>query len=148
MADTAIHATAIVEDGAKLGAGVKLGPYCVVGRDVTLGDGVELISHVVVAGTTTIGAGTKIFPFASIGLSDKYAVETPSIAEFGFDHDGQFDRAIGEIWPGIPLAESRLVESAAASGKRDTDHRRDLQQRYRNFKSWLSARDVEAGQGE
>ena len=53
MADTAIHATAIVEDGAKLGAGVKLGPYCVVGRDVTLGDGVELISHVVVAGTTT-----------------------------------------------------------------------------------------------
>ena len=67
MADTAIHATAIVEDGAKLGAGVKLGPYCVVGRDVMLGDGVELISHVVVAGTTTIGAGTKIFPFASIG---------------------------------------------------------------------------------
>ncbi len=90
----------------------------------------------------------RAFPFAAIGLSDKYAVETPSIAEFGFDHDGQFDRAIGEIWPGIPLAESRLLESAAASGKRESDHRRDLQQRYRNFKSWLSARDVEAGQGE
>lgn len=67
MADSNIHPTAIVEDGAKLGDGVKLGPFCIVGRDVTLGDGVELISHAVVAGTTTIGARTKIFPFASIG---------------------------------------------------------------------------------
>lgn len=61
------HATAIVEDGAKLGEGVRLGPYCTVGRDVVLGDGVELVSHVVVAGRTTIGARTRIFPFASIG---------------------------------------------------------------------------------
>jgi UDP-N-acetylglucosamine acyltransferase len=67
MAETAIHATAIVEDGAILGEGVKLGPYSIVGRDVTLGDGVELISHVVIAGTTAVGARTKIFPFASIG---------------------------------------------------------------------------------
>lgn len=67
MADTGIHPTAIVEDGAKLGSGVRIGPYAMVGRDVTLGDGVELVSHVVVAGRTTIGAGTRIFPFASIG---------------------------------------------------------------------------------
>ena len=67
MAENVIHASAIVEDGAKLGTGVKLGPYCIVGRDVTLGDGVELVSHVVVAGTTAIGANTRIFPFASIG---------------------------------------------------------------------------------
>ncbi len=90
----------------------------------------------------------RAFPFAAIGLSDKYAVENPSISEFGFDHDGQFDRAVGELWPGIPLAEQRLAETAAATGKRDSDLRRELQQRYRNFKSWLSARDVEAGQGE
>jgi UDP-N-acetylglucosamine acyltransferase len=62
-----VHPTSIVEDGAKLGADVKIGPFCVVGRDVTLGDGVELISHVAVAGTTKIGAKTRIFPFASIG---------------------------------------------------------------------------------
>lgn len=67
MADAGIHPTAIVEDGARLGAGVRIGPYCMVGREVRLGDGVELISHVVVAGTTEIGAGTRIFPFASIG---------------------------------------------------------------------------------
>jgi UDP-N-acetylglucosamine acyltransferase len=67
MADRHIHPTAIVEDGAKLGDGVKVGPYSMVGSDVVLGDGVELVSHVVVAGRTTIGAGTRIFPFASIG---------------------------------------------------------------------------------
>ncbi len=67
MADQNIHPTAVVEDASRLGAGVKIGPYCVVGADAVLGDGVELVSHVVVAGHTTIGARTRIFPFASIG---------------------------------------------------------------------------------
>lgn len=67
MADTKIHPSAIVEDGARLGDGVKIGPFCHVGSEAVLGDGVELLSHVVVAGTTTVGARTRIFPFASIG---------------------------------------------------------------------------------
>lgn len=67
MADTEVHGTAIVEPGAKLGAGVKIGPYCTVGPQVSLGDGCELVSHVVVAGRTSIGPRTRIFPFASIG---------------------------------------------------------------------------------
>ena len=62
-----IHHSAIVEDGATLGADVQIGPYCVVGSNVELGDGVELVSHVAVAGHTKVGAGTKIWPFASIG---------------------------------------------------------------------------------
>ncbi len=65
MAD--IHPTAVVEDGAKLGEGVKVGPFCHVASTVTLGEGVDLKSHVVVAGDTRIGARTTIFPFASIG---------------------------------------------------------------------------------
>ena len=67
MAENQIHPTAIVEDGARLGAGVKIGPYCMVGRDVTLGDGVELVSHAVIAGRTSIGLRTQVYPFASIG---------------------------------------------------------------------------------
>ena len=46
---------------------MKVGPYCVVGANVSLADGVELVSHAVVAGDTKIGARTRIFPFASIG---------------------------------------------------------------------------------
>jgi UDP-N-acetylglucosamine acyltransferase len=63
----AIHPSAIVEAGAKLGDGVEIGPFCVVGPEVELADGVELVSHVTVAGKTTVGRRTRIFPFASIG---------------------------------------------------------------------------------
>jgi UDP-N-acetylglucosamine acyltransferase len=47
---------------------VVIGPYCIVGEDVSLGPRVTLRSHVVVDGRTTIGEGTRLFPFASIGL--------------------------------------------------------------------------------
>lgn len=62
-----IHATAVVEAGAKIGDGAVVGPYCVVGPDVELGPEVELVAHVVVAGRTRIGAKTKVYPFASLG---------------------------------------------------------------------------------
>ncbi len=65
MAD--VHATAIVDPKAQLGANVKVGPYCVIGPMVTLGDDCELLSHVVINGNTTIGPRGKIFPFASLG---------------------------------------------------------------------------------
>jgi UDP-N-acetylglucosamine acyltransferase len=64
---TAIHPTAVIEEGATLGKNVSVGPYCTVGAEVKLEDGVTLVSHVVVMGRTTVGANTKIFPFASIG---------------------------------------------------------------------------------
>jgi UDP-N-acetylglucosamine acyltransferase len=58
---------AAVDPAAKLGLGVTVGPFCVVGPDATLADGVNLISHVAVAGRTSIGARTRVFPFASLG---------------------------------------------------------------------------------
>lgn len=67
MAEAIVHPTAVIESGASLGEGVKIGPFCMVGPQAVLGEGVELISHVVVAGETTIGPRTRIFPFASIG---------------------------------------------------------------------------------
>lgn len=62
-----IHPTAIIDAGATLGVGVKIGAYSVVGPEVILGDGVKLHPHVVVTGRTEIGAETEIFSFASIG---------------------------------------------------------------------------------
>jgi UDP-N-acetylglucosamine acyltransferase len=82
-----VHPTAIVEDGARLGAGVKIGPYALIGKDAVLGDGVEVISHAVVTGRTTIGARTRIYPFASVGHQPqdlKYAGE-PSTLRIGAD---------------------------------------------------------------
>jgi UDP-N-acetylglucosamine acyltransferase len=62
-----IHPSAVVEEGARLGAEVVIGPFCHVGPLASLGDGARLISHVSVAGDTRIGARTQIYPFASIG---------------------------------------------------------------------------------
>mgnify|MGYP001813653133 CR=1 FL=1 len=62
-----VHPTAVVAPEASLGD-VQIGPYCVIGPQVTLGDGVQLHSHVVVDGRTSIGDGTAIYPFASVGM--------------------------------------------------------------------------------
>jgi len=62
-----IHPTAVIARGAELGQGVEVGPYCVVGGEVTIGEGARLLSHVVVDGCTRIGAECRLFPFASIG---------------------------------------------------------------------------------
>ncbi|HWA18265.1 MAG TPA: acyl-ACP--UDP-N-acetylglucosamine O-acyltransferase [Devosia sp.] len=80
-----IHPTAIVEAGATLGDGAKIGPFCIVGSGTILGDGVELVSHAIVVGLTKLGARSKVFPFASIGHRPqdlKYAGE-PSTLDIG-----------------------------------------------------------------
>ena len=65
MAD--IHPTAVVDPGAELARGVKIGPFCVVGPEVVLGEDAVLHSHVVLTGRTRVGARNQIFPFASVG---------------------------------------------------------------------------------
>lgn len=62
-----IHPSAIIEDGAKIGADVSIGPFCHIGPHVTLGDNVHLHSHVVLSGLTEVGEATEIHPFAVIG---------------------------------------------------------------------------------
>jgi len=62
-----IHPTALIEEGARLGAGCEIGPFCVLGSRVTLGDGVRLLSHVVVKGVTELGARTIVHAGAVLG---------------------------------------------------------------------------------
>jgi UDP-N-acetylglucosamine acyltransferase len=67
MSGAVVHPTAIVEKGAEIAAGARVGPYCIVGPNVRVGADCVLHAHVVVAGTTTIGARTIIHSFASLG---------------------------------------------------------------------------------
>lgn len=64
---TNIHPTAVIANNVKLGANVKIGPFCVLNGDITIGDNVELKSNVVVENTTIIGEGTVVHPFAVVG---------------------------------------------------------------------------------
>ena len=63
----AIHPTAIVEDGVKLGSEIEIGPFCVVEREVVLGDGVKLHSHVFIGEQTYIGARTVVHARSALG---------------------------------------------------------------------------------
>jgi L-alanine-DL-glutamate epimerase-like enolase superfamily enzyme len=49
MPRSEVHATAIVEDGARLGAGVRIGPFCIVGSQAELGIGTAAAVHLGVA---------------------------------------------------------------------------------------------------
>ena len=62
-----IHSTAVIEDGAKLGRDVVVGPYAVLGPDVVVGDGCKIFAHAMISGHTTLGAGCEVHPFAHIG---------------------------------------------------------------------------------
>jgi UDP-N-acetylglucosamine acyltransferase len=63
-----VHPTAIIESGAELGGGVKVGPHCHIGDGVFIGDGTELVAEVTIMGPTRIGSGCRIFPFTALGL--------------------------------------------------------------------------------
>ena len=63
-----IHSTAVVSAKAQIGRGCYIGPFSVIGDEVTLGEGVRIDSHCVIDGRTRIGDETHIFPFVSVGL--------------------------------------------------------------------------------
>ena len=65
---TNIHPTAVIEANAAIASDVTIGPYCIVGADVTLDDGVTLMGHVVIGGRTTVGPRCTVYPFTSLGL--------------------------------------------------------------------------------
>lgn len=67
MSGTFIDSKAIVDPGARLGADVHVGPYCVIGPDVVIGDRCRLESHVIVHGPTTLGPDNVISPMAAVG---------------------------------------------------------------------------------
>ena len=62
-----IHATAIVDPAARIGASVSIGAYSVVGAGVEIGEGTSIGPHVVIEGTPRIGRDNRIFQVASIG---------------------------------------------------------------------------------
>lgn len=62
-----VHGSSVVEKGAVLGDGVRIGPFCYIGGKVRLGDECVLASHVAVLGNTRIGKRCRIYQSAVIG---------------------------------------------------------------------------------
>jgi UDP-N-acetylglucosamine acyltransferase len=62
-----IHKTAIVASDARLGGGVVVGPYCVVGAGARLGARTVLHNHVTILDRTEVGEDNVIYPYAVLG---------------------------------------------------------------------------------
>ncbi|CAI8018946.1 Acyl-[acyl-carrier-protein]--UDP-N-acetylglucosamine O-acyltransferase [Geodia barretti] len=62
-----VHPTAIVDDGAVLGADVVVGPYSVIGPDVRVGAGTHIGPHVLIERDTSVGESCRIFKGAVLG---------------------------------------------------------------------------------
>lgn len=62
-----IHPTSVIEKGATLHDGVRIGPFCHVGAKAELGSGTELISHACVIGNTKVGENCLLYPHAVLG---------------------------------------------------------------------------------
>jgi UDP-N-acetylglucosamine acyltransferase len=67
MTETMVHPAAAIERGARLEEGVEIGPFAVIGPNVTLRKNVKVHSHAVITGNTEIGEGCEIHPFAVLG---------------------------------------------------------------------------------
>ena len=64
---TQIHSTAIIEPGAELGEGVKVGAYAIIGPNVRIGDGTVVRHHATIEGFTELGNENIIYPYSFIG---------------------------------------------------------------------------------
>ena len=67
MSGPDVHPTALVDPGARLGAGVRVGAYSLVGAEVEVGDGTWIGPHCTVDGPTRIGRDNRFHGHAAIG---------------------------------------------------------------------------------
>jgi UDP-N-acetylglucosamine acyltransferase len=58
----------VVDPRARLGRGVEIGPYAVIGPEVEIGDGSRIGPHVVIDGRVRLGKDNRVFPGACLGL--------------------------------------------------------------------------------
>lgn len=61
------HPTALIDPRARLSEDLEVGPYSVIGPDVTVGPGCVIMNHVTLIGRTTLGRDNTVHPYAVLG---------------------------------------------------------------------------------
>jgi len=64
---TLIHPSAVIDAGARLGSGVRVGAFSYIGPDVEIGDGTIIGSHCSVIGPTRIGRDNHFAGHVAVG---------------------------------------------------------------------------------
>jgi UDP-N-acetylglucosamine acyltransferase len=64
-----VHPTAIVDSRARVDDTADIGPYCIVGADVSIGPGTRLMAQVYMEGPLEVGADNVFFPYSTVGVA-------------------------------------------------------------------------------
>jgi UDP-N-acetylglucosamine acyltransferase len=67
----AIHSTAIIDPQAQIAETAEIGPYCIIGSEVSIGAGTKLMAHVFVEGPTRIGEDNLFYPYSTVGVASQ-----------------------------------------------------------------------------
>jgi UDP-N-acetylglucosamine acyltransferase len=83
-----VHATALVDPSAQLADDVEVGPYAVIGAQVSLDEGCVVGPHAVIEGPTHLGRRNRIHAHATLGGApqDKKYRGEPTRLEIGDDN--------------------------------------------------------------
>lgn len=100
----AIHPTAVIDPGTKIGENVEIGPFCVIGPKTVIGDETVLGPHVVIEGWTTLGRNCRVSPGAVLG---------------GLPQDLNFkdEETFVEIGDDVVIRECVTINRATGEGK-------------------------------
>jgi UDP-3-O-[3-hydroxymyristoyl] glucosamine N-acyltransferase len=116
----AVHPTAVIGRGVRLGERVAIGPYVVIGDGATIGAGACLDAHVVVGAGVAIGAGCRLYSgvtaYSGTSLGDRVRVHAG--ARLGSDGFGYVFR--GGRHEKIPHVGRCIVESDVEIGANTT----------------------------
>lgn len=66
-----VHPTAIIHPQARVAESADIGPYCVIGAEVSIGAGTRLMAHVYMEGPTAIGEDNTFFPYSTVGVASQ-----------------------------------------------------------------------------
>lgn len=67
----AIHPTAIVDPGARIAESAEIGPYSIIGPEVSIGARTRVMAHVFMDKRIEIGEDNVFFPYSTVGVASQ-----------------------------------------------------------------------------
>lgn len=125
-----IHATAIVPDSARIATNVSIGPYAVIGEDVSIGVETRIEAGCIVGDGVSIGADCRLFPrvvlYPGVTLGNRVRVHAGCV--LGSDGFGYVRDAATGAYTQFPQQGTLRIEDDVEIGANTTIDRGALEE--------------------